>query len=41
MDSADVDGTIEFRRVEGVEAAEREKFLGTPTALGRDAQPAP
>ncbi len=29
MDSADVDGTIEFRRVEGVEAAEREKFLAS------------
>lgn len=41
LDRARVDGEIHLRRVESLEAAERERFLGSPTLRvdGRDVDP--
>jgi len=41
MVRADVDAPVELTRVESVEAAERERFLGSPTLRvdGRDVDP--
>jgi hypothetical protein len=42
LDQAGVDEGIHLRRVESAEAAERERFLGSPTLRvdGRDVEPA-
>lgn len=42
LDSADIDAHIELHRVETAEAAERQRFLGSPTLRidGRDVDPA-
>ncbi len=42
LESAGVEAQVELRRVESAEAAERERFLGSPTLRvnGRDVDPA-